>query len=421
MTADSARNAAPAPIGGESMHVLIASRIFAPEPSAASFRLGALASALSAKGHDVTVLTVRLPKQTDSGDAEGQQEYCVRRFPVLRDSSGYVRGYLPYLSFDLPLFFRILFGRRAHVIVAEPPPTTGFAVRVAAAIRRIPYVYYAADIWSDGAPQTGAPDWVVRAVRGVELRAMLGARTVLSVSESLTDRLAELGVDRRVLTVGNGVDTRPFCTGGETEEHYRRKNPHEFVYAGTASEWHGATVFVEALPLVLAEVPNVRIRFIGSGSEIAAIQARAAELGVERSVSVEPILAPADLAPVLRGAAAALASIRPGPGNEFTFPTKLYASMLCGTPSIFAGVGPAAEFLRTELGGIPLGLSTELDPSAVAEAMLAVVKESENVEQRMRVVAWALENVSLAAVAEQIVAELERITERDRSLPANVR
>lgn len=411
MTADSPPAAvlAPTRTGSGAIRVTIVSRIFGPEPSAASFRLGALASALEERGHDVVVLTVRSPNGHDARVHDEQQGYRIRRFPVLRDRVGYVRGYLPYLSFDVPLFFRVLFGRRAQAIVVEPPPTTGFVVRLAAAIRRIPYLYYAADIWSDGATQTGAPSWVVRVVRAVELFAMRGAYTVLSVSESLTTRLAELGVERGVLTVGNGVDTRPFCTGEEALGQYRRTLPREFVYAGTASEWHGATVFVEALPRVLAKAPDARIRFIGSGSEMKAIETRAVELGVSGAITVEPILPPAQLAPILRGATAALASIRPGPGNEFTFPTKLYASMLCGTPSIFAGVGPAAEFLRTEIEGTPLGLAVELDPVAVADAMITIAESNDHADHRMRVVAWAVEHVSLSAVADRIVADVEQI------------
>ena len=41
------------------MRVVIASRIFAPEPAAAAFRLAALAEALSERGAEVTVLTTR--------------------------------------------------------------------------------------------------------------------------------------------------------------------------------------------------------------------------------------------------------------------------------------------------------------------------------------------------------------------------
>lgn len=396
------------------MRVTIASRIFDPEPSAASFRLGALATALADEGHEVTVLTVRPPRSLAGQTGDEQRGYRVRRMPVLRDSAEYVRGYVQYMSFDLPLFFRVLFGNRAQVIVAEPPPTTGFFVRLAAGIRRIPYVYYAADIWSDGAAQTGAPKWVVGAVRRIEHFAMKGARTVLSVSDSLTSRLAELGIVSNVLTVGNGVDARAFLAD-QSSIRFDRNSPPEFIYAGVASEWHGAGVFVEALPHVLAEVPEARLRFIGGGSEVADFETRAAGLGIAHAVSIEPYIAPSELAPILRGSVAAVASIRAGHGNEFTFPTKLYGAMLCGAPAVFAGVGPAIDFLATEIDGVPLGTSVELEPKAVARAMLQAIAREEAEGRRAKVAAWGLEHVSLSAVADRVVADLQRVVEQKRS------
>ncbi|HEY9497497.1 MAG TPA: glycosyltransferase, partial [Terrimesophilobacter sp.] len=92
---------------------LIASRVFEPEGSAAAYRLGALARSLERAGYRVTVLTTR-----SSVDASSTSR--VRRWPVLRDKSGAVRGYLQYASFDIPLFFRLLFSPRADVVIAEP-------------------------------------------------------------------------------------------------------------------------------------------------------------------------------------------------------------------------------------------------------------------------------------------------------------
>ncbi|HEU4756328.1 MAG TPA: glycosyltransferase, partial [Agromyces sp.] len=150
------------------MRVTIATRIYAPEAAAASFRLSALASALSDEQHEVTVLTARVPaslrdaaRATDAADPGIR----VRRAPVLRDASGQIRGYLQYLSFDAPLLLRLLFGRRPDAIVVEPPPTTGTVARLVATLRRTPYVYYAADVWSDGAQSIGAPRAVLSLLR----------------------------------------------------------------------------------------------------------------------------------------------------------------------------------------------------------------------------------------------------------------
>ena len=132
------------------MLVTLATRTFTPEPTAAALRLGALARALAAGGDRVRVLTsclapsvARDARQLVDGGAEpgeGRGLVEVRRAPVLRDRTGAVRGYVSYMSFDVPLVARLLTGPRPDVVVSEPPPTTGAAVRIACAARRVPYV-----------------------------------------------------------------------------------------------------------------------------------------------------------------------------------------------------------------------------------------------------------------------------------------
>src|SRR5690606_13318388 len=115
------------------------------------FFLENCARAFADAGWDVRVLTTTY---LDAPHHSSQAGIEVRRAPAIRNAAGYIRGYVSYLSFDLPLFFRLLFMRRADLILVEPPPTTGAIVRVAAWLRRIPYVYDAADLWSDAANAT---------------------------------------------------------------------------------------------------------------------------------------------------------------------------------------------------------------------------------------------------------------------------
>lgn len=385
------------------VRVAIATRIFAPEPSAATFRLRALAAEFAGGGDDVVVLTVRPPAPLR--DRPHLEDYAVRRFPVLRDRTGYVRGYLPYLSFDVPVFFRILFGRRNDLIVVEPPPTTGFFVRLAAFLRRTPYAYYAADIWSDAASQTSAPGWMIALVRAIERFALRGAEVVLSVSEGVTTRLAELGVS--ALTIGNGIDVTAFSDVGAAAGG----SGVDFVYAGTASEWHGADVFLEAMPEVLRVVPQARLRYIGGGSERAGLEHRARTLGIEHAVSFEALRPPQELAADLRRACAAVASVRPGSGYDFAFPTKLYSAAACGVPLIYSGIGPAAEFVATEVDGRALGRAVGADAGEAAAAMIAAASEPFDPVRRDAVARWAAQHVSLDAVAARAVAVLRNRSE----------
>ena len=370
------------------MRVVITSRIFAPEPAAASFRLTALARALHARGADVTVLTTAVP-----GAAPHPIDSIVdvRRAPVLRDDAGYVRGYLQYLSFDVPLLLRLMVLERPDVVVVEPPPTTGAIVRLVCGLRRIPYVYYAADIWSDAAA-TAAPKLVVRAVRAVEGWAIRGAAAVLSVTDGVTLRVGKLGARKRVATVGNGVDTGIFSLDGPAAD---LAGPY-LLYAGTASEVQGAVVFVEAFGQLLEDRPDVRLVFLGHGSDWKRLQELAQNLP-PGAVSFLPRVSPAVAAEWLRGATATLASIRPGAGYDFARPTKILASAACGTPVIFAGAAAAGA----QIADADLGWAVGYDVTEVEGAMREAVNVPASAGRRATIAAWAADNASILAVADR--------------------
>ena len=380
------------------LDITVASRIYLPEPAAASFRLGALARGLRDAGATTTVLTT-VPPATYDQPLAGHDGITVRRARVLRDPEGYVRGYAQYMSFDIPLFFRLLFRRRPSLIVVEPPPTTGFFVRIAAAILRVPYVYYAADIWSDAVQFTSAPPLVTRVVRGLEVWAMRGAAAVMCVSDEFTERLAELGVDGNVTTIGNGVDTDLFSRTGPV----RDLGAPYLLYAGTASEVHGATIFLDAFARVLERVPGAKLVFVGQGSEREELERMAAALPAD-SVRFEPRLPPLEVSEWIRGASATLASVRPD-GYARAFPTKMYASAACGTPVVYAGIGPGRDFANQP----GLGRAVEYELDAVAEAMVASLAAPVTDDQRDAISAWATANVSLAAVAQRAVAVIDSV------------
>ena len=365
---------------GRADGVLLATRIHLPEAAAASFRLDSVEKALVADGMAVRVLTSRAPADAPQGepDPEGVE---VSRWPVLRDSSGYLRGYVPYLSFDLPLALRLLMAPQPEAILVEPPPTTGAVVRVVAALRAIPYVWYAADVWSAAAASTGAADIVVRAVEKLEAFAVGGATRVIAVNDGVAQSVAELvnaapddeSWAQRIRVVPNGIDTTVFDAHGPTPSEQDRAriglNGPYFVYAGTASEWQGADVFVHALAQVRRTHPKAQLLFLGRGTAWQEITQAASQLPAgpdgAPAVIMHPAVPAAEAAVWQRGAAAALVSIKPGQGYDFAYPTKVLSALGCGTPVLFAGRGPVSADVRD----FDLGWAAEHDAAAVAEAM----------------------------------------------------
>jgi len=382
------------------LRVVLATRVFSPEGNAAAFRLRALVRALIARSATVTAITtIPAPAFRRERDDSGAR---TSRWPVLRDPGGNVRGYLPYLSFDLPLAARLLC-RAYDVIVAEPPPTTGLVVAVVARVRRVPFVYYAADVVSDGAAAIGSPRLVVSLVRMVERAVLRRAAAVLSVAPEVSRRVVALGArPDAVHTVGHGIDTEIFRADVTPHDPGYRY----FVYAGTMSEVHSPQVFVRAFARISQMQPDVRLVFFGQGVYEKDIR----ELGrrlVPGRVVMGGMLTPEVTAGWLRGAVGALVSLTPGIGYDFAHPTKAYAAAACGTPILFSGPDDFGSIVARS----GLGIAVGHDEVAVADAMLRLLDDHESGastaarEQRAR---WADENASLrrvgAEAAEAVIA-----------------
>lgn len=373
--------------------VIIASRLFPPEVNAAAFRLGALARGLAGQGAEVSVLTSRPPVHAPAvADETGIR---VLRWPVLRDAGGNVRGYLQYMSFDVPLLARMAF-RHFDVAVAESPPTTGLVVAMVAALKRRPFVYYAADVWTDGVISMGAPGMVVRIMRTMERAVLRRARAIISVSDEVTERLVLLGADRAAIeTVGNGIDTDLFTPDAvpPSAERY-------FVYTGTMSEWQRPDIFIRAFAAVADDHPELQLRFFGQGSVEGALKELAEEL-VPGRVEFGGVVSAPESAAWIRGAVASLVSIVPGIGYDFAKPTKTYAAAATGTPVLFAGPSAGAELVR----GGALGRAVEFTADAVADGMRELLQDAADgttERERPRRALWAQQNVSLRAVAQRV-------------------
>jgi glycosyltransferase involved in cell wall biosynthesis len=379
------------------MKVILATRLFAPEVAAAAFRLKALADGLAAAGHQVTVLTTKPPAGTEEMEFP---DYTVQRWPVLRDKGGNVRGYVQYASYDAPLIARLLF-TSADVVICEPPPTTGVITALVCALKRTPFYYVAADIWSDALIAIDAPKPVFRLMRAMERFALRRARGVIAVSEGVAERVAELGADpSRIELVPNGVDTQLFQPVPEPPKPDERY----FVYTGTMSEWQGSDVFVRALPLVLEKHPKVRLRFFGQGADEPHLRELAAELA-PNNIEFGGVVPPTEAAGWISGAAGALVSIQPHRGYDFAKPTKIYAAAACGTPVLFAGVGAGASLVRDN----KLGVVADYTPESVAAQMIALLDEQSSGHQH-HLVDWVRDNASLStsgrSAAQWITADL---------------
>lgn len=375
--------------------VVVASRLFPPEAGAAAYRLGSLVRRLADRGIEVDVLTTTPPKGVRTPWAAPGTR--LRRWPVLRDRGGNVRGYVQYASFDVPLLFRLLLTRRPALVVVEPPPTTGVAVRLACWLRRIPYAYYAGDVSTTAAAGIGVPAPVVAVLRVIESWVLRHASLVLAVSDGVAADVHQLAGDHTPVTVvGTGVDTDTFRPVDP------RPRSQALVYAGTMSEIQGARVFVEAFAAIAADFPDATLTMYGQGAEAHDLQALAGRL-VPGRVRFPGVVSGTEVAAAVTSAAAGLASLRPGAGYDYAYPTKMFAVTACGTPVIYAGPGPG----RAAVTEHELGWAVDWDVKAVASAMSEALRADVSAQRSEGLVTWTRLNASQHEVANRAADALE--------------
>ncbi|MDO5700751.1 MAG: glycosyltransferase [Bowdeniella nasicola] len=396
--------------------VTLVTRIHAPEPAAASLRLAAVEDELLKRHVRVAVLTSTPPPGiADAIDPPGLR---VSRWPAWRDSEGQLRGYLPYLSFDLPLVMRVLAQRSPSVFLVEPPPTTGAVMRVMASLLKRPYVWYAADIWSDALAGTRTPRYVRHAVRWLESWVLRGASHVIAVSPEVAERARTLGA-RAVTVVRNGVNTELFHPDvaplSANERSIEGVGEGYFIYAGTASEWQGAEIFVEAIRRARRAGKAYQMVFLGQGSALADLEARAREIPALPSGNPSVVFLgqrpAAEAARWQAGALGSLVSIKPGLGYDFAYPTKVLSALSCGVPVIYAGLGP----VRKDLDDPQLGLAVDYDVAAVERALNTVASTEADSRRVAYRHAWVRKHRSTRSVG-KIVAQILHETARGTQL-----
>jgi glycosyltransferase involved in cell wall biosynthesis len=239
------------------------------------------------------------------------------------------------------------------------PPLIVPLVALMALLHRRPFVIIAQDIYPEVmfAHGMSAPDSIPgRMLKAVFRWAYRRAAKVVALGDVMAERLKRKGVESaRIVVISN------WATGAESVEHDARNTLRakweltgQFVilYSGNLGIAHDVETPIAALKLLLDQVSNVRLVFIGKGSRLADAQQAAAAAGVAHAVQFRPPV-PADWLPQTLGLAdIALATLRPG-FEGLVVPSKVLGYMARGLPTLYVGPHSDIEqFLGRSQGGL---------------------------------------------------------------------
>ena len=181
---------------------------------------------------------------------------------------------------------------RPQVLHAHSPVLNAIpALRVGRALG-IPVLYEVRAFWEDaavdhGRTREGAMRY--RLTRALETYALKRVDAVTTICEGLREDIVARGIDpRKVTVVPNAVDVEKFVQGREPDESLRRQLGLEDAivlgFIGSFYAYEGLALLLQALPLMLAVEPRVRVLFVGGGAEEANLKQIAARLALEDKV-----------------------------------------------------------------------------------------------------------------------------------------
>ena len=241
----------------------------------------------------------------------------------------------------------------ARIVNAHAPvPGLGDFAVYAAGRKRATVLTYHAGTMHKGVDGSGLADRIIAAYERWILPRVF-KRCDVPVPVGPSSMAAEIP---GAVLITPGVDVNRFTPGADD------RNRGGLVYVGRmdrTSAWKGVDVLIKALPLLEADLPEVRLRLVGAGDALDDHLALAERLGVRHLVDATGALAGRELVQAVRSAAVL---VLPSTTNAECAGTVTMEAMACATPVVASNVGSLGYVVGDGEGGliVPPGDPVEL-------------------------------------------------------------
>lgn len=194
--------------------------------------------------------------------------------------------------------------------------------------------------------------------------------SVISVSDGVKDVLADAGVNQELIsTVHSSVPNSLWQYDGDGERIRRElglNSTHRVVTAIAHIERRkGIDTLIDAIPLILEQVPQARALIVGGGSHRQAIERRVTAMGLQGKVFLPGFRS--DIPDIL-----AASNVVVSPSYLEGCSNSLMEGMAAGKPVIGTKVGGTPEIIEHWVNGL---LVPPKDPEALAWAVVRVITD----------------------------------------------
>ncbi len=401
------------------MRIQLWSYNYDPEPQGIAPLSRMVAVELSARGHEVLVVSahphypepswgVRLRPYRESRDG-----IPILRLPLWIGRESGAERVRQEVSFALMQALAVPFLPAADAIVAVTPCFPALAPAMAfSRMRRTPWVMWLQDIVTDGAATTGLIEDgpVLKAAQSFERMAYDSASRVVVISEAFRQNLLAKGVREekivRIFNPSSRQASQPIDPDGAPARP-------RILAMGNIGHSQGLDRIVDSFQASTA-LEALGAQLVIAGHGVAADEVRA-RVHSDR-VHMPGVLYGEQLEPELRSASIGLVSQR-ADVQEFNLPSKLMNYMAYGIP-VIASVRPDSETARIVLESGAGWVTDAQTPSEFASVAAAKLGDPEALKRASRAgFVYANENFHPSAVAAKFEAVLSDVVNDDRRSP----
>jgi PEP-CTERM/exosortase A-associated glycosyltransferase len=181
---------------------------------------------------------------------------------------------------------------RPDILHAHSPVLNAIPALCAGRRLGLPVVYEIRAFWEDAAVDHGTTSegsLRYRMTRGLETWALRRVDRITTICEGLRADIVARGIaPGKVTVIPNAVDIESFDLGGKPDEALKTRlglsSCTLIGFIGSFYAYEGLDLLLDALPRILARLPDVRLLLVGGGPQDAALKEQARRLGISDKV-----------------------------------------------------------------------------------------------------------------------------------------
>lgn len=294
----------------------------------------------------------------------------------------------------------VIIGSSPHLLAAA-------AARLAAFLRRVPFILEVRDLWPESLEVGGTePGLVFRVLR---LVADLLYRTSLAIVVLAAGNMAPIearGVpSERLHYIPNGVDPEAFADAAPLRIPGVPDDRRAFVYAGAHGPANGLeTVLEAAAHLIERGEDRAQIVLIGDGPSKNQLVASARDRGLTNLTFLDPV-PKSEIPGILRGSAGGLMPLADVALFSYgVSPNKLFDYLSADLPVVANVPGDVARMVTEANAGIVV---PPADPSAMADAIVRLLDGTDSFDSGLE---WIRQHHDRRALATDLASLVQAAT-----------